>query len=111
MKQYGFVYVTTKDIQEARKIAQACLNKNLTACINIFPSISSGYEWNGKYKEETETVLILKTRQDLFDDLQKTVVSHHSYTCPCVVFIPILKGNTLFLSWMDSKLKTPANNL
>lgn len=105
MRQYGFVYVTTKNPQEAKKIARICLNQKLAACVNIFPSVLSCYEWENKYTEEEETVLILKTRQDLFKGLCEVVKSHHSYTCPCVVFIPVSKGHLPFLSWMDSQLK------
>ena len=104
MKKYGFVYVTTQSRQEAQKIARICLDKKLAACVNIFPSILSCYEWKGQYTEEKETVLILKTSQDLFEDLRETVIDHHSYTCPCVVFIPISKVHSPFLSWMDSQL-------
>lgn len=106
MKQYGFAYVTTQSSQEAKKIARVCLDQKLAACVNIFPSILSCYEWKSEYVEERETVLILKTRQDLFPDLCQVVIKHHSYTCPCVVFIPFSHGHLPFLSWMDSQLKS-----
>ena len=105
MKQYGFVYVTTSHKEEAKKIAHICLSQKLAACVNIFPPILSCYEWQGEQKEEEETVLILKTRQDLFKTLCETIKNKHSYTCPCIVFIPILKGLPSFFSWMDSQLK------
>ena len=108
MKKYGFVYVTTKNKKEAQKLARICLDKKLAACANVFPSILSCYEWKEQYTEEEETILILKTRQDLFEELQNTVMSCHSYTCPCIVFIPILKAHLPFLSWMDSQLRKPS---
>ncbi len=104
MKQYGFVYVTAKNLEEAKKIATVALDKKLVACVNIFPPILSCYEWEGKYREEKEVVLILKTRKDKFESLKEVVINHHSYTCPCVVFIPLSKGFRPFLSWIDSKL-------
>ena len=110
MEQYGFAYVTTKNPQEAKKIARVCLDRKLAACVNIFPSMLSCYEWKGDYVEEEETVLILKTRKNLFSDLCKTVKSHHSYTCPCVVFIPLSDGHLPFFSWMDSQLKSPVTD-
>ena len=109
MRQYGFVYVTVRNPQEAKKIARVCLNQKLAACGNIFPSILSCYEWKDEYTEKGETVLILKTRRDLFKDLCAVVTNHHSYTCPCVVFIPVAEGHLPFLSWMDSQLKPLSN--
>ena len=105
-KQYGFVYVTAKNQTEAQKIARALIQKKLIACANIFPSIVSCYEWKGQYTEEKETILMLKTRQDLFIKIKKTILQNHSYECPCIVFIPISKGSAPFLSWVDSKLLT-----
>ena len=110
MKQYGFAYVTTQSPQEAKKIAHVCLNQKLAACANIFPAILSYYEWKDKCKEEEETVLILKTRQDLFEGLCAVVKNHHSYTCPCVMFIPISQAHLPFLSWIDSQLKTMSSH-
>ncbi len=104
LKQYGFAYITAKDLNEAQKIARACLNQKLCACANIFPGMHSCYEWEGQYKEEPEAVLILKTRRDLFKELREKVLSLHSYTCPCIVFIPVAEGHTPFLSWMDSQM-------
>lgn len=105
MKQYGFVYVPVKSFEEAKKIAQACLKQKLVACANIFPASLSCYEWEGKYTEEEERVLILKTRKDLFDSLREEILKHHSYTCPCVAFLSVSKAHSPFLSWMDSKLQ------
>ena len=107
MKQYGFAYVTVTDKEEAKKIAQICLDQNLTACANIFPSMFSCYKWEGKNREEGEAVLLLKTRLDLFNKLRETVIQNHSYTCPCVVFVPWSAGAVPFLNWMDSQLTPP----
>lgn len=106
MKQYGFVYVTTSHKSEAKKIARICLNQKLAACVNIFPSMLSCYEWQGEQKEKEEIVLILKTRQDLFENLCETLKNNHSYACPCIVFIPLSKGLPSFFSWMDTQLKS-----
>ena len=48
MKEYGFVYVTAPRKEEAKKIARLCLDQKLTACVNIFPSVLSCYEWQGE---------------------------------------------------------------
>ena len=104
LTQHGFAYITAKDLKEAKTIARACLNKKLCACANIFSGVHSCYEWKGQYKEEQEAVLILKTRRDLFKELKKKVLSLHSYTCPCIVFVPLAEGHTPFFLWMDSQM-------
>ena len=103
MQQYGFVYVTTDNISEAKKLAQVCVSKKLCACVNIFPPITSCYTWKDEYKEAEEIVLIMKTRIDLFEALSAEIKKHHSYECPCIVFIPILKVEPAFLKWIQSQ--------
>ena len=105
MKQYGFVYVTVPDLKTAKQIAHHCVDKKLSACANILPPSISCYKWEGEKKEEEEVVLILKTRNDLFEDLCATIKNLHPADCPCIVFLPISKGYLPFLSWMDSQLK------
>ena len=102
-QQYGLVYVTTDSRQEAKKLAEVCVDKKLCACVNIFPPILSCYTWKNEYKEAEETVLMMKTREDLFEMLSAEIKKHHSYTCPCIVFIPILKGESSFLKWIQSQ--------
>ena len=103
MKKYGFLYVTTSSLKEAKKLAQIGLSKNLAACVNIIQS-SSMYNWKGSQAEEQEFILIIKTRQDLFSALSEEIKKHHSYECPCIVFVPFSKVESAFLKWMDSQL-------
>lgn len=102
-QQYGLVYVTTDSKQEAKKLAEVCVNKKLCACVNIFPPITSCYTWKDEYTETEEIVLVMKTREDLFDTLSVEIKKHHSYTCPCILFVPILKGELSFLKWIQSQ--------
>ena len=101
--QYGFVYVTAPSLKEARHLAGLCLNQKLAACANIYPPVRSLYHWKNKLVEEKEVILILKTRSSLFSKLCVTVKKHHSYTCPCVVFIPVSKGEKGFLNWIKKQ--------
>ncbi len=101
---HGFIYVTVSSSEEARKTASALVQQKLVACANIFPSVVSCYEWKGKYTEEKETVLILKTREDLFEQARKAILKYSSYECPCIVFIPFSKGHPSFFSYLDAQL-------
>lgn len=54
-----FIYVTTKDINEAKQIAVVLVDEKLAACGNILPQMNSIYRWKDQIHYETETVLIL----------------------------------------------------
>lgn len=104
MKVYGLAYVTAPNLEIAKKLAQILLSKKLTACINIFQSVCSMYNWKDSQAEEQEYILIIKTQEDLFETLSKEIKKHHSCECPCIVFIPFSKLEPAFLKWMESQL-------
>ena len=47
-----------------------------------------------------EAVLILKTRAELVEPATERVKALHSYTCPCVVVLPVEGGNPDYLDWL-----------
>jgi periplasmic divalent cation tolerance protein len=97
------VYVTAATAAEAERIADAVVGERLAACANLIPGMRSLYWWQGKLDRAEETVLILKTRAGLVAKLTERVKALHSYTCPCVVALPIKAGNPAFLAWIDAE--------
>ena len=95
-----FIYVTAGSRDEALAIANAMVEERLAACANVLDGMTSVYRWQGKLASETETVLILKTRQDLAEAVIARVKALHSYECPCVVVLPVIAGNPAFLEWI-----------
>lgn len=102
---FNFIYITTKDKEEARKIGRELVEKKLAACVNIIDNMNSIYWWQGKVEEDTEVVLIAKTKENLVQDLIKKVKEMHSYDCPCIVSLPIKEGNEDYLRWIEDNTK------
>lgn len=98
-----FVYISCKDIKQARKIAGHCVSERLAACGNILPTMESVYWWEGDINHEDETVLILKTMQSKYKELEKAIKLLHSYDCPCVVALPITDGSRSYLDWINTE--------
>jgi periplasmic divalent cation tolerance protein len=98
-----FVYITTKDIDEARTIGLALVEERLAACANILPGMESIYHWNGSLCKASETVLIVKTQDNLLDKLTERVKVLHSYSCPCIIALPITGGNSDFIDWIANE--------
>ena len=104
MKNY-FVYVTAKDVSEARKLGRALLKDRLAACVNILGPMESMYWWKGAVQNDNEVALIAKTTGRTLDALIRKVLSIHSYDVPCVVALPIAKGNPAFLRWIENETR------
>ena len=93
-------YITASNAEEARHIGKILVEERLAACVNVLPHMESWYWWEGKMEGAQEAVLIAKTRAELREALQRRVLQLHSYSCPCVVFLPIVGGNPAYLDWI-----------
>ena len=101
---FFLTYITTKNEEEALKLANLAVQKNLAACGNIFPKMKSIYKWQNKLQNDKETLLILKTNSNKYPLLEKLILEKHSYEVPCILKIPISDGNKEYLKWIDRNL-------
>jgi periplasmic divalent cation tolerance protein len=103
--EFIFVYVTCGNRTEAINVGKAVVESRLAACANIINGMESVYWWNDQLQVEKETILIMKSRRDLFVELTEKVKSVHSYEVPCVVALPIEQGNQDYLEWLRTETK------
>jgi periplasmic divalent cation tolerance protein len=104
MTQYRLVYITAKDKEEANRIGQALVEEKLAACVNIHP-IRSIFRWQGEISQEDEVAILAKTRAELVDEVMSRVKELHSYEVPCIIVLPLEKGNPDFLEWISQSTK------
>jgi periplasmic divalent cation tolerance protein len=97
----GFVTVltTTATEDEAETIAEALLAEALAACVQIM-AIRSRYVWKGEVAREAEQLLLIKTREDLFEPVRARIRTLHSYDTPEIVALPISAGDVDYLGWL-----------
>ena len=100
------IYVTVETEEEAMRIGNELVKSRLAACVNLIGGMTSLYWWEGKVQQGAEVVLIAKTRAELVDALTEQVKSLHSYSCPCVVALPLLGGNQDFLEWIGTETRS-----
>jgi len=95
------VLCTAPDRAVAERIAEALVVEGLAACVNILPGISSVYQWQGRVETDSELLLIIKSRQGVYQRLEQRVVELHPYELPEVIAVPITDGLTGYLTWVD----------
>lgn len=100
-----FVYVTTPDLEQAKKLGRYLIEERLAACINITPGMTSLYHWKNKLEEAHEVVLMAKTNGLKRDMLIQAVREHHSSDVPCVLAIPVAAGNPDYMAWLHDSLR------
>jgi len=100
---YIVVLVTTGSPEEAQKISSALLEQKKAACVNIVPQVSSRFWWQGELDSAEESLLIIKTRASLLDEIISIVKKIHSYEVAEVIALPIVGGNPDYLNWIGEE--------
>lgn len=103
-KNFIIALNTCPNAEVASKIARQLVENNLAACVNILPTIQSVYRWQGNIEQDNESLLIIKTRQDKFCQLEALIRQHHPYELPEIVAVPINTGLNEYLNWIDQSL-------
>ena len=99
------VLVTCGSEDEAVRIANALVEDHLAACVNLISPIRSIYRWEGKIWDEKEWLLIIKTQEERFEELEKKVKALHSYSVPEIICLPIIDGSESYLNWIEENTK------
>jgi periplasmic divalent cation tolerance protein len=99
------VLVTCPDRPVAERIARALVEERLAACVNLLPGLTSIYRWEGALCQESETLLLIKTRRERLSALARRVKALHPYTVPEVIALPVLAGSTSYLKWIRDSVR------
>jgi periplasmic divalent cation tolerance protein len=103
MSDFIAVTITTATEAEAGRIADALIQEKLAACVTILPGARSLYRWEGEICNESEVVMMVKTRMQKFEGLKQLVRTLNSYSCPCIVATPITTGYQPYLDWLKTE--------
>ena len=94
------VLTTAGSSDEARKIAQALVERRLASCVNIIPRIESIYRWKDQIETAEEFLLLIKTRSQRFDEVRAAIEELHSYVLPECIMLEIAEGDKAYLDWL-----------
>ncbi|HJW86815.1 MAG TPA: divalent-cation tolerance protein CutA [Candidatus Brocadiaceae bacterium] len=101
------VFITTGSTDEAKKIGKLLVEEGLAACCTIIQPVESIFKWKDAIHVEQETLIISKTREELFSALEKRVKQLHGYEVPEIIAIPITQGSKSYLDWIVKETRIP----
>jgi periplasmic divalent cation tolerance protein len=104
MNEFVVVYITVGSAEEGQRLARALVEERLAACVNRLRPVQSVYRWRGTVEQSEEELLIVKTKRDRFDSLQKKVRELHSYSVPEIIALPIVEGSESYLQWLEEQV-------
>jgi periplasmic divalent cation tolerance protein len=94
------IITTTASVEDARRIAEALVERRLAACVQIFGPIESIYRWEGKIENATEFQCWIKTREELYPRVELAIRELHTYDVPEVLALPVVQGSSAYLDWL-----------
>jgi periplasmic divalent cation tolerance protein len=97
--------LTTCPADQAESIGRALVEERLAACASALPGVRSVYFWEGKLETAGETLLLLKTRDDLSEALAKRLREIHPYEVPEVLVLPVKDGNLDYARWVETETR------
>ncbi|MEW6209717.1 MAG: divalent-cation tolerance protein CutA [Acidobacteriota bacterium] len=105
MSEEIVILVTAPNRDEAARIAESLVAERLAACVNIVSQIESIYRWEGKVTRDSESLLIIKSTEDRYGELERRVRELHTYTVPEVIAIKIERGSKDYLRWIHEETR------
>lgn len=97
---FRMVMVTAPNMSVARRLVTVLLKEKLAACANLVPKVESHYWWQGQLESSTEVMIVLKTRAEVMERLEKVIIANHPYDTPEVICLNLHEGNAKYLSWI-----------
>lgn len=98
MENAMVVLCTFPDLDQARQIGAALVERQVAACVNLLPGVESIYRWEGKVERAGEVLGLIKTT--CYADLEAAIRELHPYEVPEIIALPVAAGLPPYLAWM-----------
>ena len=104
-KGYIQIITTLERKKDAERIGNILIEKRLAACIQIIGPLKSIYRWKEKIELAEEWMCIIKTKDNLYEEIERCIRDEHPYEIPEVIAVPIIKGSRGYLEWLRGQIK------
>ncbi|MFZ4556549.1 MAG: divalent-cation tolerance protein CutA [Pseudanabaena sp.] len=98
------IMTTFPDLNLANNIAKILVEEKLAACVQVLPSMTSTYIWEGKLCQESEHLVLIKTIASNYEALAARLSSLHPYEVPEIIALSAIAVEQNYLLWAKSIL-------
>jgi periplasmic divalent cation tolerance protein len=98
------ITTTFDNKDEASKISELLLKERLVSCCQL-SNITSSYHWKGKIEHTEEYLLQMKSKKELYKEIEKVILDNHSYETPQLIAYDIAYGYKGYLDWIEEETK------
>lgn len=94
------VFSTLPDVNQANHVAKTLVEEGLAACVNLLPAVQSIYRWQGQIESSAEVMLLIKTTEQAYPELEQRIKALHPYELPEIMAISPAAGLPAYLDWV-----------
>lgn len=108
MSEMLVVYITCPSLDDAKNIAKHLMSKRLCACVNIYPEMQPMFFWppkSGKIDESKEVVLLVKTIESKYAQVEEEAAKVHPDDTPCIFAIPVKHVSKKYYDWLVGEME------
>lgn len=98
------ILCTVPNQEVGQRIAKALITDQLAACVNLLPGIESVYRWDNQIETSSETLLLIKSQEHLYEKIEQKLISIHPYDCPEIMSLPVKSGFSGYLEWIQANV-------
>ena len=103
MDKYIIVRTFCDKEEIANRIIDTLLEKKLVAGTQV-SKVHSKYWWNNEIEESDEYKIELRTKENLFDKIEKEIKEIHDYEVAEISYCEIAGASREFLNWIDENV-------
>ena len=92
--------LTTCGADSAAVLAESLVAQRLAACVNAIDGVTSTYRWQGKTERASETMLVIKTTVQRYDEVEAHIRAQSNYELPEIIAVRSLGGMEAYLDWV-----------
>lgn len=104
MSKFIMITTTFDNKEEANEISELLLKERLVSCCQL-SNITSSYHWKGKIEHTEEYILQMKSKKELYKEIEKVILENHSYETPQIIAYDIIDGYKGYLNWIEEETK------
>jgi periplasmic divalent cation tolerance protein len=97
------VLSTVANAEEGETLIKSLLERRLIACGTMLPGARSLYRWEGRIADESETVLLLKTRSAVLHAIEDAFAELHPYKVPELLALSVTSGLEKYVAWINAE--------
>jgi len=100
-----YLIITTVSTEEdAKRLADLAIEKNMAACVQIQAECTSTYRWQGQIETATEYPVHFKTNEANKQPLMSLIKQNHPYDVPEIICLKVDEVESDYAEWLNKQL-------